>query len=163
MQIKNELNKIKDDNLSCWFYALNYIYCINKYKNENIVCERGFLSNYAWKHNEDNEFIVSSVIQASKKPDVVIFLTIDQNVLMKRLKNRSENDSDIYKVQYSNKINSVIRNALIKNDIEFYEIDRTNDTIEGTLEKILAILDERSKNEVDNRYWHSWRWEELRF
>ncbi len=145
IEIKDELNRINSKNLSCWFYGLNYIYCVSKYKSDNIVCDRGLASNYAWKHDADNEFIIASVLKASKKPDITILLTLDKNVQLERLGNRVDGEKDLFKVGYSDRVNSVIRTMLEKNGIKYYEMDRTNDSINDTVEKISAIVEKEMK------------------
>ena len=59
-----------------WFYGLGSIYMYELFKNENIVTDRHFASNYAWSGSDDNNEVYDLLIQKLGTPKLTVYYTL---------------------------------------------------------------------------------------
>lgn len=69
------------------------------FKDENIITDRHFLSNYAWSGTDDNTEVYDLLVKKLGFPDLTVILYADETAIFNRLRSRDENDSDLDKVK----------------------------------------------------------------
>lgn len=104
IRIRNSVNANPNRIFTSWFYGLGSIYMYEKFKDDNIVTDRHFASNYAWSGTEDNDEVYDLLIKKLGVPKLTVILYCPSKVIVERLKSRNVNDSDIIKAQHSEKI-----------------------------------------------------------
>lgn len=102
-KVAKRVNSNPNRDFTAWYYGLNNIYLYEKFKDQNIVTDRHIVSNYCWSGTDYNDDIYDLIIKKIGKPNITVILYANPDVIMKRLKNRDTNDSDIYKVSKSEK------------------------------------------------------------
>lgn len=98
-RIRDKVNSDSDRLFTSWFYGLGNIYLYTMFKNENIITDRHFLSNYAWSGSEDNTEVYDLLVKKLGFPALTVILYANERALFARLRSRDENDSDLSKVQ----------------------------------------------------------------
>ena len=63
LRIRDKVNADPDRLFTSWFYGLGNIYLYSMFKDENVVTDRHFLSNYAWSGTEDNTEVYELLIK----------------------------------------------------------------------------------------------------
>ena len=60
IDFQKRLNKIfkEDSKIQAWITGLGDIYNAIKYKGENVIIDRGVISNYFWNGNKENEMMI---------------------------------------------------------------------------------------------------------
>lgn len=87
-QFNNEIPK-------AWFFGLGNIYTFLKYKDENIIIDRHFASNYFWNGTSKTDCVFEAMIELVGVPDLTIVLYASVNTRNNRLKSRNFLDKDI--------------------------------------------------------------------
>ena len=54
IRIRDQVNANPNRVFTSWFYGLGSIYMYEMFKDENIVTDRHFASNYAWSGSDNN-------------------------------------------------------------------------------------------------------------
>ena len=96
--LKNVSNNIYDldtDILKAWFFGLGNLYTFDKYKNENLVIDRHFVSNYFWNGNANSDIIFKTMIELIGTPDLTVLLYATPKTRLQRLYLRDPNDYDL--------------------------------------------------------------------
>lgn len=95
MKVANRLYDINDMVIKSWYFSLGNIYCARMFKNENVVVDRHFVSNYYWNADEECDKLFELLINLCGAPDLTILLYATPKTRMKRLQERDANDSDL--------------------------------------------------------------------
>jgi len=134
-----------NDALRAWFYGLGNIYLYHRFKNENIITDRHFVSNYYWCGTEKTENIFKCMIELIGKPDITFLLdaTIEEGI--KRIQKRDSNDPDIKKTVLYPKAKKKMESFLQRYSMDYTTIDTTNLNPNEVVEKIIDILSSNSK------------------
>lgn len=141
MEIKKGLNLLQDRSLLAWFYGLNVLFGRDFFNRENVVYDRFLVSNFSWILDNKNEFIFEAMVKAVGTPDITILLTARKGIIESRLKNRNALDKDMSKVQYIDKALKNSRYLLGKYNIPYIEIDASELTIEGIVDRIFEKIE----------------------
>lgn len=98
IDFQNRLNKIfKEDNkIQAWITGLGDIYNAIKYKGENVIIDRGIISNYFWNGNKENELIFKTINDLIGFPDMTIVLYASLETRLNRIRTRNINDKDLF-------------------------------------------------------------------
>ncbi len=93
--ICNKLYQFNSEIPKAWFFGLGNIYTFLKYKDENIIVDRHFASNYFWNGTEETNGIFKTMIDLVGVPDLTIVLYASIETRNNRLKRRDALDRDI--------------------------------------------------------------------
>ena len=95
-QICDKLYQFNSEIPKAWFFGLGNVYTFLKYKDENIIIDRHFASNYFWNGTEETNCIFKTMIDLVGVPDLTIVLYASIKTRNNRLKSRDALDRDIY-------------------------------------------------------------------
>ena len=143
LELKKGLKKLGNKNVSCWFYGMNLLFASEFYRGENIVLDRGVVSNFAWMIDQTNIEIFDTAIKFSGLPDFLVLITLEGNVLKRRLFERDGTDGDLSKIEYADIVQSKMISLLDRCNAEYVIIDRTKHDVDQTIEIILLELTKR--------------------
>ena len=74
IRIRDQVNANPNRIFTSWFYGLGSIYMYEMFKDENIVTDRHFASNYAWSGADNNGEIYDLLIKKFGKPRLTVIL-----------------------------------------------------------------------------------------
>ena len=142
IEFQSKLNKIfeEDSKIQAWITGLGNIYNSIKYKNENVIIDRGVISNYFWNGNDENELIFKSINDLVGFPDVTIILYASLETRLNRIKARDINDkdlkdSDVYRPDGYKKMATFIK----KYNIPYVFVNTENKTPDDVVKEIEEI------------------------
>ena len=140
IRIRDKVNANPNRVFTSWFYGLGSIYMYEKFKDENIVTDRHFASNYAWSGTEDNGEVYDLLIKKLGVPKLTVILYCPSDVIVERLKSRNKNDKDIIKATNSEKIYAKMIEFCKTKKLPFIVIDTSTLTPNAVVDKILREL-----------------------
>lgn len=140
IRIRDNVNANPNRVFTSWFYALGSIYMYERFKDGNIVTDRHFASNFAWSGTEDNGEVYDLLIKKLGVPKLTVILYCPSEVIVRRLKSRNKNDSDISKVKNSEKVYSKMIEFCKAKNLPYIVIDSSSLTPEEVVETILKEL-----------------------
>ncbi|MFX1529466.1 MAG: AAA family ATPase [Promethearchaeota archaeon] len=123
-----------------WFYGLGNIFLYHKFQNENIVTDRHLVSNYFWSGDDKSAPVFDCLVDLLRKPDYTFLLYAKKEVVLKRLKNRNANDSDINKVGLVQEAYLKMESFLKKYEMKYKVIDTTLLNAQEVVDEILTSL-----------------------
>lgn len=141
-KIAKRVNSNHNRTFTAWYYGLNNIYLYEKFKDKNIVTDRHIVSNYCWSGTKDNMDIYNLILKKIGKPKLTIILYATPEAILKRLKHRDINDSDINKVNLSEKAYERMIYFCETKKLEYLVIDTSNKTPEETVDLIMKRIGE---------------------
>lgn len=141
-KIAKRVNSNPNRTFTAWYYGLNNIYLYEKFKDKNIVTDRHIVSNYCWSGTKDNMDIYNLILKKIGKPKLTIILYATPETILKRLKHRDINDSDINKVNLSEKAYERMIYFCETKKLEYLVIDTSNKTPEETVDLIMKRIGE---------------------
>lgn len=141
-KIAKRVNSNPNRTFTAWYYGLNNIYLYEKFKDKNIVTDRHIVSNYCWSGTKDNMDIYNLILEKIGKPKLTIILYATPEAILKRLKHRDINDSDINKVNLSEKAYERMIYFCETKKLEYLVIDTSNKTPEETVDLIMKRIGE---------------------
>ena len=89
-------NKTNSNVLKSYFTGLSLLYIKECMSNRNIIIDRGLLSAYAFNGDEDSKPVFETLINLGTFFDAAIVVTVSNEERIKRLRDRNENDPDLY-------------------------------------------------------------------
>ncbi len=137
IRIRDIVNKNKNRDFTSLFYGLGSLYLYELYKDKNIITDRHLASNYAWSGVSSNEDIYELLIEKIGKPQLTVILYASSEVISKRLKKRNPSDSDIIKVNKSEKIYNKMKFFCEKYEFKYILLDTENLCPNDIVEKIV--------------------------
>ena len=141
IRIRDKVNENKNRIFTAWFYGLGSVYMYEMFKNENIVTDRHFASNYAWSGTDNNNEIYDLLIAKLGKPTLTIILYSPSETITSRLIQRNKNDSDIAKAQKSEQIYSRMIDFCKKKEMPYIVIDTSMLSPEEVVERIMLEIE----------------------
>lgn len=96
MRVANKMYDVGDNFIKTWFFSLGNLYVARKFKGQDVVIDRHFVSNYYWNGDLQSEPIFNVLIESAGCPDMTILLYASPLTRIQRLKKRNENDPDLY-------------------------------------------------------------------
>ncbi len=126
LRIRDHVNANPNRVFTSMFYGLGSVYMYELFKNDNIITDRHFASNYAWSGSYDNDEVYDLLIQKLGKPELTVILYSPSKVIVERLKNRNKEDSDIKKAQKSEMIYSRMIDFCEKKNLPYIVINTSN-------------------------------------
>lgn len=143
IKIRDKVNANKDRIFTSWFYGLGNIYLYTMFKNENIITDRHFLSNYAWSGTQDNVEVYDLLVKKLGYPDLTVILYANEKAILTRLKNRDKNDTDIGKEKLSKEKYEKMIFFAEKYNIPYMLIDTSDKTPDEIVELIMKRIEGR--------------------
>jgi len=139
--------------LRAWFYGLGNIFLYHRFKNENVITDRHFSSNYFWCGYEETEKIFDLMVELIGRPDFtfLIYTTIEE--AERRIRNRNPDDPDIRKAKLYPHSREKMESFLKRYDMDYIAIDTTNLDAEEVAEKMILSLPKEIKRKLDMESW----------
>ena len=114
------------------------------FKDENIITDRHFASNYAWSGADNNGEIYDLLIKKLGKPRLTVILYSPSETIVNRLISRDKNDSDIIKAKKSETIYKRMIDFCDKKKLPYLVIDTSNLKPDEVVDRILEELDKNA-------------------
>ena len=143
-KIRDKVNANPDRLFTSWFYGLGNIYLYTMFKDENIVTDRHFLSNYAWSGTDDNTEVYDLLVKKLGFPDLTVILYADETAIFNRLRSRDEYDSDLDKVKKAKEKYEKMVFFCEKYKMPYMIVDTSNLTPDQTVELIMKRIEGRA-------------------
>ncbi len=143
-RIRDKVNTNPDRLFTSWFYGLGNIYLYTMFKDENIITDRHFLSNYAWSGTDDNTEVYDLLVKKLGFPDLTVILYADETAIFNRLRSRDENDSDLDKVKKAKEKYEKMVFFCEKYRMPYMVVDTSNLTPDQTVELIMKRIEGRA-------------------
>lgn len=140
LRIRDKVNANPNRIFTSWFYGLGSIYMYELFKDENIITDRHFASNYAWSSSNNNEEVYDLLVKKLGVPKLTVILYSPAEIIVKRLVARNKNDSDIAKAKKSEIIYSKMIEFCKSKKLPFVVIDTSSLTPEQVVAKIVEEL-----------------------
>ena len=140
IRIRDQVNANPNRVFTSWFYGLGSIYMYELFKNENIVTDRHFASNYAWSGSNDNNEVYDLLIQKLGAPKLTVILYSPSEIIVNRLISRNKEDSDIKKAKKSEMIYQRMIEFCKNKNLPYIVIDTSNLTPDEVVDTILKEL-----------------------
>ena len=142
IRIRDQVNANPNRVFTSWFYGLGSIYMYEMFKDENIVTDRHFASNYAWSGSDNNGEVYDLLIQKLGKPKLTVILYSPSETIVNRLISRYVNDSDIAKAKKSENIYRRMIDFCKTRELPYLIIDTSNLKPEEVVDEILKRLED---------------------
>jgi len=146
--------QVDNDALRAWFYGLGNIFLYHRFKNENIITDRHFASNYYWCGSKETENIFECMINLVGKPDFTFLLDVSSGEGARRIKNRDLDDPDIVKAELYPIAKEKMETFLQKYDMDYVSIDTTNLSPEDVVDKMVWHLVKNKQFDLENKNEH---------
>lgn len=140
IRIRDQVNANPNRVFTSWFYGLGSIYMYELFKNENIVTDRHFASNYAWSGTDDNNEVYDLLIKKLGVPKLTVILYSPSEIIVNRLISRNKEDSDIKKAKKSEMIYKRMIGFCKNKNLPYIVIDTSNLTPDEVVDTILKEL-----------------------
>lgn len=144
IRIRDKVNSNPNRVFTSWFYGLGSIYMYELFKDENIVTDRHFASNYAWSGANNNGEVYDLLIQKLGKPKLTVILYSPSETIVNRLISRDKNDSDIVKAKKSENIYKRMIDFCEMKKLPYLVIDTSNLRPEEVVDRIMEELDKNA-------------------
>ena len=140
IKIRDRVNANPNRVFTSWFYGLGSIYMYEMFKDENIVTDRHFASNYAWSGADNNGEVYDLLIQKLGKPKLTVILYSPSETIVNRLISRDVNDRDIVKAKKSESIYKRMIDFCKTKELPYLVIDTSNLKPEKVVDRIVEEL-----------------------
>ena len=144
IRIRDQVNANPNRIFTSWFYGLGSIYMYEMFKDENIVTDRHFASNYAWSGADNNGEIYDLLIKKLGKPRLTVILYSPSETIVNRLISRDKNDNDITKAKKSETIYKRMIDFCDKKKLPYLVIDTSNLKPDEVVDRIVEELDKNA-------------------
>lgn len=140
LRIRDQVNANPNRVFTSLFYGLGSVYMYELFKDENIVTDRHFASNYAWSGADNNGEVYDLLIKKLGKPKLTVILYSPSETIVNRLVNRDKNDSDISRAKKSESIYSRMIEFCKSKELPHIVIDTSTLKPEEVVDIILKEL-----------------------
>lgn len=140
IKIRDRVNANPNRVFTSWFYGLGSIYMYEMFKDENIITDRHFASNYAWSGADNNGEVYDLLIQKLGKPKLTVILYSPSETIVNRLISRDVNDSDIVKAKKSESVYKRMIDFCKTKELPYLVIDTSNLKPEEVVDRIVEEL-----------------------
>lgn len=140
IKIRDRVNANPNRVFTSWFYGLGSIYMYEMFKDENIITDRHFASNYAWSGADNNGEVYDLLIQKLGKPKLTVILYSPSETIVNRLISRDVNDSDIVKAKKSESVYKRMIDFCKRKKLPYLVIDTSNLKPEEVVDRIVEEL-----------------------
>lgn len=145
IKIRDKVNANPNRVFTSWFYGLGSIYMYEQFKDDNIITDRHFASNYAWSGADNNSEVYELLIKKLGVPELTVILYSPTETIVNRLISRNKNDNDIAKARKSELIYSRMIEFCEQYKLPYIVIDTSNMNPNEVVDKILKELEQNAK------------------
>ena len=141
IRIRDYINaQVDNDILRAWFYGLGNIFIYHRFKDEDIITDRHFGSNYFWCGTEDTNSIFDLMVSLVGKPDftILVYTTIEE--AERRIRNRNPEDPDLHKAKLYPQAKEKMESFFKAQEMEYVAIDTTKLNEEEVVAKMIENL-----------------------
>lgn len=144
LRIRDQVNANPNRVFTSWFYGLGSIYMYELFKDQNIVTDRHFASNYAWSGADNNGEVYDLLLKKLGAPKLTVILYSPSETIMKRLITRNKEDSDIKKAKKSEMIYSRMIEFCKTRELPYLVIDTSKLKPEEVVDRIVEELNKNA-------------------
>jgi thymidylate kinase len=149
IKIRDYINaQVDNDVLRAWFYGFGNIFIYHRFKDENIITDRHFGSNYFWCGWEKTTRIFDLMIDLVGKPDFTYLIYATEKEIKRRIRKRGLADPDYRKVEQYPEARVKMENFFIAHNLEYVAIDTTNLNEEAVIAKMINTLPLKLKQTI---------------
>jgi thymidylate kinase len=116
MQFSSRLYDIDDPVIKAWFFGMGNLFAFRHYKDEDLIIDRHFASNYFWNGTEESKAVFKTMKEIIGVPDITILLYASPKTRMQRLYERDPKDRDIFDPE--KKVNGYDKMVTFLNEFE---------------------------------------------
>ena len=153
-QIKDiewKLYETYDEALISLFYGMGLLYGTRILKEENIIYDRHFVSNYYWHGNEETDSLHDKFIELCGKPDLTILLKASTSTRIQRIAVRDSKDRDLdNSAMYEDGFNKMVE-FLDRKGFDYVIVDTENKTVEEIVNDCISHINQRKIKYVRSR------------
>lgn len=151
LRCRDYINQQTDnDALRAWFYGLGNLFLGHRFRGENVITDRHFLSNYYWCGGHQTEGIFQCLVELSGKPDYTFLLYASIEEGCKRIRGRDPDDPDIRKAALYDGSREKMEAFLSRYEMPYTAIDTTDLAPEQVVEAMMAALPRWMSEAVEN-------------
>ena len=141
IRIRDYINaQIDNDILRAWFYGLGNIFIYHRFKDENIITDRHFGSNYFWCGSEETDKIFNLMVELVGKPDFTFFIYATVEEAKRRIRKRNPVDPDLCKAKLYPLAREKMESFFKAHNMEYTAIDTTELNEEEVVAQMLVNL-----------------------
>lgn len=128
------------DELATWFTGCGLLYAKKKFKDENIIIDRGLLSAYLYNGNENTNSSFLELVSLGVGFDLSIVLYASKKEQMKRLFERDKFDTDLYDEKIVSMETDKLRTFIGENELPVIEINTDGKNSDEVLLEVLGKI-----------------------
>lgn len=145
-EIYSKIYDFDDESIKAWFFGLGNIYSFVKYKNEDLIVDRHFASNYFWNGTEKTNEVFKCMLDLIGVPDLTILLYASVETRLRRLYKRNPGDYDLRDTDKHVLGYDKMEKFLIDFNIPYVLIDTERKNEDEVYDEVCcAILDYKAK------------------
>lgn len=145
--ICENIYSLNDERLKAWFFGLGNLYSFINYRNEDLILDRHFASNYFWNGSDRTKEIFRLMIDYISFPDITILLVASTKTRLSRIKQRDKNDYDLIDIE-----KHVYGYDKMISFLEEFNIPYTIvDTDDKSIDEVLELVDEIIINKIKEK------------
>jgi len=140
MNIAPNIYAAEDDIIKAWFFGLGNLQSILNHKNDDVIIDRHFASNYFWNGSEKTKPIFELLLNYVSIPDITILLYASPETRIRRISLRNKNDSDLTDPEKHVLGYDKMIAFLEEFKIPYVVVDTENKDINGVFEEVSKIV-----------------------
>lgn len=138
--ISKKIYNFDTEIIKAWFFGLGNIYSFLKYKDENLVIDRHFASNYFWNGTEETNSIFRNMIDLIGVPDLTIVLYASVKTRIERIYLRNHKDYDLKDTEKHIDGYDKMLKFLNDFDIPYVFVNTENKTEEDVYMEVMNVI-----------------------
>lgn len=139
-KLSSRIYEVDDPLIKAWFFGLGNLLTFRDNKDEDLIIDRHFASNYFWNGTQESNIVFKTMIDIIGVPDISIVLYASPETRMQRLYKRNPNDRDIFDPE--KKVNGYGKmvNFLEEFSVPYIIVDTENKSIEQVIDEVDDIV-----------------------
>ena len=143
--ISNKIYDFDTEIIKAWFFGMGNIYSFLKYKNEDLVIDRHFASNYFWNGTSETNCIFKNMIDLIGVPDLTIVLYASVKTRIERIYSRNPKDYDLQDQEKHVDGYDKMLNFFNQFNVPYIFVNTENKTEEEIYIEVLNLIKEYNK------------------
>lgn len=137
---------IENDILKSWIIGLGNLYSFICNRDEDIVLDRHFASNYFWNGSNISDPVFNTMINLIGTPDITIILYASVETRLNRIRKRNPKDRDLYDAEKHVIGYDKMIDFLDRFNIPYVVINTDNKSEDEVYEEVKQIVDKVKQN-----------------
>lgn len=151
IEIESNVYNTNSEMITAWFFGLGNLIIGEKYKDENIIIDRHFASNYQWNGNDKTDIIFKTMLELVGVPEINIILYASPEERFKRIYNRNKEDIDLKSITYNNDEYKQLISFYKKFNIPYYIVNTNSKTINEVFNEVDSIINSYICKKANNK------------